>query len=152
MRAGAGARSQLGRRSWLDRLGKFLGGRATETEAHIHEALRLSPQDIYSYRWLLFLAYVKLLENADAEAVVWLRRSLEANHNNTLAHFILAATLALLGMLDEARAAARAGLDLNPTFTIRRFRLNATNDGSPPTLAKFERICQGMQMAGIPEG
>ena len=132
--------------------GKYHSGQATEAEAHIREALRLSPRDIYSYRWLMFLAFVKLLENADAEAVVCLRRSLEANHNNTLGHFILAATLALLGKLDEARAAARAGLVLNPTFTLRRFRLNATYDGNPTYLAKFERICKGMQMAGIPEG
>ena len=136
---------------WIG-LCKFHGGRATETEAHIHDALRLSPRDTYSYRWLMFLAFVKLLENADAEAVVWLRRSLEANHNNTLAHFILAATLALLGKLDEARSAAHAGLALNPTFTVRRFRLNATRDDNPTYLAKRERICQGMRMAGVPEG
>ena len=133
-------------------LGKFHGGRATETEAHIHEALRLSPRDTYSYRWLMFLAFVKLLENAEAEAVVWLRRSLEANRNNALAHFILAATLALLGKLDEARAAAHAGLALNPMFTVRRFRLDAVVDDDPTYLAKRERICQGMHMAGVPEG
>jgi tetratricopeptide (TPR) repeat protein len=134
--------------------GKFLVCRPTEAEAHIHEALRLSPRDIYSYRWLMFLALVKLLENADVEAVVWLRRSLEANPNNTLGHFILAATLALLGKLDEARAAARAGLVLNPTFTVRRFRLNKiSNDNQTPTyLAKFESLCQGMLIAAVPEG
>jgi TolB-like protein/class 3 adenylate cyclase/tetratricopeptide (TPR) repeat protein len=136
---------------WIG-FGKFHSGQATEAEAHIREAFRLSPRDTYSYRWLMFLAFVKLLENADVEAVVCLRRSLEANHNNTLGHFILAATLALLGKLDEARAAAHAGLVLNPTFTLRRFRFNATYDGNPTYLAKFERICKGMQMAGIPEG
>jgi TolB-like protein/class 3 adenylate cyclase len=136
---------------WIG-LGKFNGGRATEVEAHILEALRLSPRDIYSSRWLMFLAFVKLLENADAEAVVWLRRSLEANPNNTLGHFMLAATLAQLGKLDEARAAARAGLVLNPTFTVRRFRLNVTMNDNPTYLAKLERACQGMLMAGVPEG
>ena len=39
-----------------------------------------------------------------------------------LAHFLLAAVLARLGELDEARAAAQAGLALDPSFTIRRFR------------------------------
>jgi TolB-like protein/Flp pilus assembly protein TadD len=136
---------------WIG-LGKFLGGRATETEAHIHEALRLSPRDTYSHRWLLFLAFAKLFENDDSEAIVWLRRSLETNPNNTIAHFILAATLALLGKLDEARANAHAGLALNPTFTIRRFRLNATSDDNPTYLATRERISLGMRMAGVPEG
>ena len=39
----------------------------------------------------------KLQLNADAEAVAWLRRSIEANRNYPIAHFYLAAALALLG-------------------------------------------------------
>jgi tetratricopeptide (TPR) repeat protein len=59
---------------------------------------------------------------ADAEAVDWLRRSIEANRNLPLTHFELAAALGLLGKLDEARAAAKAGLALDPHFAIRRLR------------------------------
>ena len=88
---------------------------------------------------------------ADAEAVAWLRRGIEANRNYPLAHFYLAAALALLGELDEARAAAQAGLALNPTFTIRRFRADAPSD-NPTYLAGRERIYEGMRMAGVPEG
>jgi tetratricopeptide (TPR) repeat protein len=62
---------------------------------------------------------------ADAEAVVWLRRSIDAQRNLPFTHFNLAAALAQLGRLDEAQAAARAGLALDPSFTLRRFRLNA---------------------------
>jgi Flp pilus assembly protein TadD len=50
----------------------------------------------------------------DAEAVAWLRRCLEANRNYPIAHFNLAASLALLGSFEEAQAAVRAGLALNP--------------------------------------
>ena len=102
--------------------------RGEETEAHINEALRLSPRDTLTFRWLLFGAVAKLLLGADAEAVEWLRRSIEANRNYPLAHFFLAAALALLGELDQARAAAQAGLTLDPTFTIRRFRFNSPSD------------------------
>ena len=98
-------------------LAKYFIGRAEETEAHIHEALRLSPRDIFAYRWMLFVGIAKLHLGADAEAVAWLRRSIEANRNYPLAHFHLAAALALLGQLDEARAAAQAGLALDPGFT-----------------------------------
>ena len=98
---------------------KYALGRAEETEAHIHEALRLSPRDIFAYQWMMFVGIAKLLLGADAEAVAWLRRSIEANRNFPFAHFLLAAALALLGELDEARAAAQAGLALNPGFTIR---------------------------------
>jgi tetratricopeptide (TPR) repeat protein len=130
---------------------KIYIGRATETEAHIHEALRLSPRDIGAYWWMMFLGNAKSFLGADEEAVVWLRRSIDANRNLPFAHFNLAAVLAQLGRLDEARAAAQAGLALDPSFTLRRFRLGARSD-NPTYLAKRERIYEGMRMAGVPEG
>jgi hypothetical protein len=89
--------------------------------------------------------------NANADAVAWLRRSIEANRNFPLAHFHFAAALALLGSLDEARAAAQAGLALNSGFTTRRFR-RQTPSNNPTYLAKRERTLEGMRMAGVPEG
>ena len=80
---------------------KLVMGRAAKTEAHINEALRLSPRDIFAPRWFLAVGMAKLQLNADAEALCWLRRSIEANRNYPLTHFALAATLALLGSLDE---------------------------------------------------
>ena len=100
--------------------GKIFLGRGEETEAHIQEAFRLSPRDITAYWWMVFVASAKLQLNADAEAVTWLRRSIEANPNWPLSHFLLAAALTLLGSPDEARAAAQAGLALDPGFTLRR--------------------------------
>jgi TolB-like protein/Tfp pilus assembly protein PilF len=91
-------------------LAKVLIGRAEEAEAHIQEAFRLSPRDTGAYRWMRYAGLANLVLGADAEAVSWLRRSLEANRNNPLAHFQLAAALALLGSLEEARDEVRAGL------------------------------------------
>jgi tetratricopeptide (TPR) repeat protein len=126
-------------------------GRAAETEAHVHEALRLSPRDIHSHGWLHIVGIAKLHLNADREAVVWLRRSIEANRNHPNAHFSLAAALGLLGALDEARTAAKAGLALHPDFTLRRFRVGAFSD-NPIYLAARERVFEGMRIAGVPEG
>jgi TolB-like protein len=132
-------------------LGKNFLGRGEETEAHIQEAFRLSPRDITAYWWLVFVAAAKLQLNADAEAVTWLRRSIETNPNWPLSHFFLAAALTLLGSLDEARAAAQAGLALDPGFTLRRFfSLGASNN--PTFLATAMRVAGGMRMAGVPEG
>jgi tetratricopeptide (TPR) repeat protein len=113
-------------------MAKHFLGRGAETEIHIHEALRLSPRDILAYRWFQMVGLAKRQLKADAEAVVWMRRSLEANRNYPIVHFNLAATLAWLGELDEARAIVQAGLVLDPSFTIRRFRLatNARSDNS----------------------
>jgi tetratricopeptide (TPR) repeat protein len=93
----------------------------------------------------------KLHLSADTEAVPWLRQSIEANRNASLAHFWLAASLALLGQVDQARAAAQAGLAVNPDFTIRRYRAGAPSD-NPTFLAKRARIYEGMRIAGVPEG
>jgi TolB-like protein/Flp pilus assembly protein TadD len=101
---------------------RYLLGRGAETEAHINEALRLSPHDSYAHRWFVWVGLAKAQLNADAEAVVWLRRAIDLNRNYSIAHFDLAAVLARLGELDQARTTVQAGLALDPTFTIRRLR------------------------------
>jgi hypothetical protein len=67
-----------------------------------------------------------------------------------LTHFTLAAALALLGRLDEARAAAQAGLAVGPGFTIRRLQRDLPSD-NPVFLAARERVYEGMRLAGLPE-
>jgi tetratricopeptide (TPR) repeat protein len=131
-------------------LGKIVVGRAGEAEAHIHEALRLSPRDEGAHRWISWVGYAKLHLGADVEAIEWLRRCLEANPNYPIGNFFLAAALALLGKLDEGRAVAKAGLALDPTFTIRRLKSIPLGD-DPTFRALGRRITQGMRMAGVPE-
>lgn len=131
-------------------MGKIFLGRPTETEAHIREALRLSPRDVFAFRWMAYVGIAKLLLGEDAEAVTWLGHSIEANRNYPMAHFWLAAGLALLGSLKEAQAAIQAGLALNPNFTIDRLRAMlaiSSNVG-----ADQERILKAMRLAGAPEG
>jgi TolB-like protein len=130
---------------------KVLIGRSAETEAHVQEALRLSPRDSGVYRWLYVIGGAKLQLGADAEAVAWIQRSLEANRNYPVAHFHLGAVLALLGEPDEARTAVKDGLALDPHFTCRRFLANPMSD-NPAFLAAEKRISEGMRLAGVPEG
>jgi tetratricopeptide (TPR) repeat protein len=135
--------------AWIG-LAKMFVGRATATETHVREALRLSPRDTRSYIWLLIAGLAKLHLSAEGEAVAWLRRSIEANRNHPLGQLWLAAALARLGRLDEAKAAARAALALNPSFTIRRVRANVPSD-NPTYLAGRERIYADLRLAGVPE-
>jgi TolB-like protein/class 3 adenylate cyclase/Flp pilus assembly protein TadD len=130
---------------------KYLLGRGEETEAHVQEALRLSPRDTEAFVWMMFAGFAKLQLGADQEAVARFRRSVEINRNHPRAHIYLATALAHLGQLDEARSAAQAGLALDPTFTISRFRANVPSD-NPTYLAGRERFYEGMRMAGVPEG
>ncbi|MCK1514106.1 adenylate/guanylate cyclase domain-containing protein [Bradyrhizobium sp. 190] len=126
-------------------------GRPAETERHILEALRLSPRDTLAHQWMDFVGTAKMHLGADAEATGWLRRSIETNRNYPTAHFALAASLGQLGALDEARTAAKAGLALDPDFTIRRFRFGSSSD-NPTYLAGRARICEGLRLAEVPEG
>ena len=62
-------------------LGKIFIGRAEETEAHIGEALRLSPRDTMAYIWMTNAGLAKLHLGGWEQAVAWFRRAIEANRN-----------------------------------------------------------------------
>ena len=132
--------------------GKIFIGRAEETEAHVAEALRLSPRDTMAYRWMTHAGIAKTHLRHWEQAVAWFRRSIEANRNFPHPHFVLGAALAQLGRLDEARSAVKAGLALDPSFTVSRFRANvATRSDDPTYLANLEPLLEGMRQAAVPE-
>ncbi len=131
-------------------LAKFFDGRGEETEVHVQEALRLSPRDTDAHLWMTIAGYGKLRPDAYDEAAARFRRAIDINRNSHFAHFFLAACLAQLGRLEEARATARAGLALAPAFTIARFYATAPSD-NPVFLAVHQRCCECMREAGVPE-
>ncbi len=62
------------------------------------------------------------------------------------------AALAQLGRLDEARAAVKAGLALDPSFAIPRFRANlAARSDDPRFWAQLEPVSEGLRKAGMPD-
>ena len=132
-------------------LGKIFIGRAEETEAHIVEALRLSPRDTMGYGWMTNAGIAKLLLGSCEQAAAWCRRAIEANRNYPHPYFQLAAALAQLGRLDEAHSAVKAGLALNPAFAVSRARaLWAAMSDDPTYLAQLEPILEGLRKAGVP--
>jgi tetratricopeptide (TPR) repeat protein len=132
--------------------GKLFVGRVEETEAHIAEALRLSPRDPGAFAWMSYAGMSKNVPGSYEQAVAWFRRSIEANPNFPHAFFHLASALAHLGRLDEARSAVKAGLVLNPTFTLSRDRAVWASVSDHATfLAQLELCIEGMRKAGTPE-
>jgi TolB-like protein/class 3 adenylate cyclase/Flp pilus assembly protein TadD len=129
---------------------KITMGRAEEAEAHISEAFRLSPSDAVAFMWTHMRGLAKLHLGEDEEAVALFRRSIDASRNYPLNHFFLAAALALLGRLDEARAEVKLGHALAPGYSIARFQSMAESD-NPTYLKQRERIAEGMRKAGVPE-
>ncbi len=132
--------------------GKIFIGRAEETEAHIIEAQRLSPRDTMAYAWMQIAGLAKLHIRSYEQAVALFRRTIKANRNYPVIYFNLAAALAQLDRLDEAHSAVKAGLTLNPTFTIslRRAARTAMSDDAT-YLAQLAPIFEGMRKAGVPE-
>jgi TolB-like protein len=142
----------LARAHSLIGLAKYFLGRGAETEPYINEAFRLSPRDTMAHRWMVYVGLAKAQLGADAEAVIWMRRGLDVNRNYSVTHFDLAALLARLGKLDEARAAVNAGLALDSRFTISRYRdVTYANSDNPTYRAGRERLIEGMRLAGVSE-
>jgi TolB-like protein/Tfp pilus assembly protein PilF len=141
----AGAHAFIGR-------GKHFIGRAEETEAHVAEALRLSPRDTMAYLWMFYAGVAGCHLGHWEQAVAWFRRSVEANRNWPHSHFVLAAALAQLDRLDEAHSAVKTGLALDPAFTIARLRASlAASSDNPTFLARLGPVLDGMRKAGVPE-
>ena len=129
---------------------KYVLGRNDETEAHIREALRLSPHDRSSGVWFGIVGFAQLGAGRDEDAIRWFSQSIEANPNLPMSHFLFAAASARLGRVEEAHDALRAGLELSPSFTIARFRSQTFSD-NPVYLAGRERMYEGLRKAGLPE-
>jgi tetratricopeptide (TPR) repeat protein len=129
---------------------KIVSGRAEEAEAHLMEALRLSPHDTSIYMWFHFVGMAKAYLSEFTQALTWLRKSIDSNRNWPWGFFLLAACLGHLGRFDEAHREAEAGLKVFPKFTLHRFRMGAQSH-NPIHLGQRERVLEGMRMAGLPE-
>ncbi|MGY4427919.1 TolB-like protein/tetratricopeptide (TPR) repeat protein [Bradyrhizobium sp. F1.13.1] len=129
---------------------KVLLGRAEEAEVDLTNAIRLSPRDPGLDRWYALLGIADLFLGRLEAALDRLRKSVEMNPNVAMPHFFLAAALALSGRVNEAREVRTTGFDLDPHFTVARFR-NERRSESPTFLAQRERIYEGLRLAGVPE-
>jgi TolB-like protein len=132
-------------------MGKIFIGRGGEAKVHVEQALRLSPRDPIAYLYRFTVGNGEFYSGRLEEAVAWLRRSIETNRNFPLAHFYLAAALALLGRQEEAKTSAASGFTFDPKFSIRGYRAGAATDNAT-YLAQRNRLIEGLRAAGVPEG
>ena len=134
-------------------LGKIFIGRAEDTDAHIAEALRLSPLETTAYAWMTLTR-----EWRGATSATSSRRSHgfsgRSRPTEIIRIHILSWGLLLRSLVDLTRggSAVRVGLALNPAFTISRLRATWTAMTDEPThLAEIDRVLEGMREAGAPE-
>ena len=129
---------------------KIALGRASETRAHVAEAMRLSPQDPLLRQWHYLIGLAEVYLGHVVRGIESLRKSVEIDPGWGLAQFTLAGALALAGLLVEAAEACAVAQHLAPNFTIAKFRAEARSDNSI-YLAQREHFCEGLRLAGVPE-
>ena len=91
-------------------------GDAAKAEDYAHRALRLSPRDPLSFVAYIALGYARLREQRYDEAAAFYANGVQANPRFSLLYYLQCLALALAGRDDEARAAARRLLEVEPSF------------------------------------
>jgi TolB-like protein len=133
-------------------LALFFGSNASayagEAESAIdwaERALRISPFDRLTYVAYQALALGHFLRGGFDEAAHAARHAMHSNPNLSVSHSLLAAALAKLGRIEEAKAMASQVLALDPSFSAARF---CTAIGIPIVLA--EPLTEAWSLAGLP--
>ena len=130
-------------------LGSVILGWRGEAERAIEwseRGMRLSPFDSWAFAAFDAQAMSHLLRGRYDKACRAAYRSVQANPAHSITYVQLAAALARLGKLEEARAAAARVLELHPGF---RFGRQFAGVNCAPALA--EALGGALRIAGLPE-
>ena len=122
-------------------------GRGDEAVRHAEHALRLSPLDrsLFYYYALMGLAYYAI--GNYAEAVKWASMGANESPRHTANLRYLAAGLAALGRIEEARDAGRKFLELDPAFRLSTFEQTLQPFRVPELKEKY---IEHLSKAGLP--
>lgn len=123
-------------------------GRGEEAIKRAEQALRLSPLDrnLFSYYSSLNLAHYSL--GSYAEAVKWGKLSASENPQYTANLKYLAAALAALDRLDEARDISAALMQYEPDFHLNTFEHTLQPFRSPEVSSRY---VQHLRKSGLPD-
>ena len=108
-------------------------------------ALRISPFDRLNHLPYHALAIAHFLRGRYDEAAHAARRAVQSIPSSSASRSVLAAALAKLGLIEEAKAVALQVLALDPAFSAARF---CAATGLPPPLA--EPLTDAWTTAGLP--
>jgi len=126
---------------------EFANANPTKGLDLFRRAERLSPRDPRGWLTSGGVAAVHYLEDRFDDALMWARKALIQNPRYAVALRVVAASLARQGQVDEAAAALRKNLDIEPglTLTALRARLMFMDAGI------WSRYSQDLRAAGLPE-
>ena len=126
--------------------GKIFIRLADQTEAHIAEALRLSPRDTLAYIWMSVAGDAKNHLGSWEQAVEWFRRAIEANRNYPNSRFQLAGALRRSWSTGRGRIppSGPASRSTRPSLIARaRAARTARSDNPNASFVQLERILEG---------
>ena len=118
-------------------------GRGEEAVPLLKEVLRLNPRPSNAH--LRSIAFALRVAGRYEEAIDYLKRAVEREPNDLNAHINLAVNYSMAGREEEARAAAKEVLRINPRIT-RHFRAIPLKDP-----AAVERFAEALGKAGLPD-
>jgi TolB-like protein len=130
-------------------LGSVILGWSGEAERAIawsEQGMRLSPFDSWAFAAFDAQAMSHLLRGRYEEACRAAYKSVQANPTHSITYVQLAAALAKLGRVEEARVAAARVLELHPTF---RYSRQFAGVNCAPALAAA--LGDALRAAGLPE-
>jgi adenylate cyclase len=126
---------------------RILAGDPRVGAEQLSHSIDLSPRDPDITRALAGLGVANFMAGDYNEALKFGRQALQEVPRNAVAHRVVAASLALLGRVEEAREAVRALLAVAPNTTLSRLR----KYHSYRDTEFVERYHRGLSEAGLPE-
>ena len=122
-------------------------GESDQAVSDLQRALRLSPYDQWGAQYSSGIALALLIADLSEESLRWARKAVQQNPHWTGAQRVLIAALALVDRIEEAEAMAKAFLEIEPNFSVRRYA-----EGAPfRRTAGYERFFAALRLAGLPE-
>jgi adenylate cyclase len=123
-------------------------GRGEQAVRHAEHGLWLSPFDESLFNYYMFLGMAHYVSGAYEEAVRWGRMSANENPSYTSNLRMLAAALAALDRVDEAREVGRTLLKQEPGFTLSGYLQSRAPFRDPEMKT---RVIEHLRKAGLPE-
>ena len=120
-------------------------GHLDEAIAHHKQAIRLNPFPPYWYYFNLGISYRQ--KGQYEKALSEFKKALQRSPNSYLCHVGLASIYALLDRQEEAEAAAKKVMELNPNFSVAR----ASKAWPYKNPADREMLVDALLKAGLPE-
>jgi adenylate cyclase len=120
-------------------------GKIDEGIAQLNQGIRLNPFPAYHYFLNLGRCYVQ--KGQYEKALPEFKKALQRSPNSIFNNIFIAANYALLDRQEEAEAAAKKALEINPNFSIERF----TKGWRSKNPADLKQIVDAMRKAGLPE-